>query len=254
MKKTLLFLIISALCLPLFTGCFASPADKSGTSSQAEQTKIPSEGINTEYEGVYLTLESLTDTGITVIWHNETDKEITYGEWYSIEIMREGEWVSVLSEEMIVPSIAILLMPHGEMKKTYSTSFFDLSENGLYRLRCEFYPGSGTCNTWVEFEVTDKEAIDELWVSPAHSGNIVAECPSEKITALLNKGEWVNDVTDCAHDYVFTLNGKKIRYHSSCGTFIDIESTRSLTVAESDKEEINTLLKSLLGDWDDSWE
>lgn len=248
MKKTFIFLITVALCLPVFTGCFSEPEG-------GEQTKIPSEGIHTEYEGVYLTLESITDTSIAVVWHNETVKEILIDEWYSIEIQKDGEWVSVMTEEMIVPAIAIGIMPLAELRKTYSTSHFDLSENGTYRLRCDFNPGNGTYNTWVEFTVTEKEATDGLSVHPADSPNIVAfDFPSEKIIALLEGGEWVNDVTDCAHDYIFTLNGKNLRYHSSCGSFIDIENTSSLTVGDGDKEEINSLLESLFDHWDDSWE
>ncbi len=160
MKKTIIFLLISALCLPIFTSCAASlPGIGNKTSSDSELELRPPEdsSIHTELEGIYLTLESLTDTSVSVIWHNDTDKEVTFGEWYSIELWQDGEWVNMLKDELIVPEIALLLMPHGEHSKTYSTKPFDLSKQGLYRLRCEFYPGNGERkNTWVEFDVGEK--------------------------------------------------------------------------------------------------
>lgn len=60
---------------------------------------------------------------------------------------------------------------------------------------------------------------------------------------LLNKGKWVDDIPNCGYDYEFEFGAHNVlRYHSECGTFIDTENSRSLTVSEQDKNTINESL------------
>ena len=60
---------------------------------------------------------------------------------------------------------------------------------------------------------------------------------------LLNKGKWVDDIPNCGYDYEFEFGAHNVlRYHSECGTFIDAENSRSLTVSEQDKNTINESL------------
>ena len=151
MKNKLFFLLIMLLVTAAIISC-----------AEPEDLKIEgNEKIFTDFEGVYLTLESIGETSISVTWHNDTDEEITFGEGYSIEILTStGEWTSVQKEEMTVPAIALLLMPKGEARKGYSLSFFDLSRVGKYRLRCEFWYGGNTYSTWVQFDVTEENTAE----------------------------------------------------------------------------------------------
>ena len=151
MKNKLFFLIIMLLVTAAIISC-----------AEPEDLKIEgNEKIFTDFEGVYLTLESIGETSISVTWHNDTDEEITFGEGYFIEILTStGEWTSVQKEEMSVPAIALLLMPKGETRKGYSLSFFDLSRVGKYRLRCEFWYGGNTYSTWVQFDVTEENTAE----------------------------------------------------------------------------------------------
>ena len=151
MKNKLFFLIIMLLATAAIISC-----------AEPEDLKIEgNEKIFTDFEGVYLTLESIGETSISVTWHNDTDEEITFGEGYFIEILTStGEWTSVQKEEMSVPAIALLLMPKGETRKGYSLSFFDLSRVGKYRLRCEFWYGGNTFSTWVQFDVTEENTAE----------------------------------------------------------------------------------------------
>lgn len=151
MKNKLFFLIIILLVTAAIISC-----------AEPEDLKIEgNEKIFTDFEGVYLTLESIGETSISVTWHNDTDEEITFGEGYFIEILTStGEWTSVQKEEMSVPAIALLLMPKGETRKGYSLSFFDLSRVGKYRLRCEFWYGGNTYSTWVQFDVTEENTAE----------------------------------------------------------------------------------------------
>lgn len=70
----------------------------------------------------------------------------------------------------------------------------------------------------------------------------MTEEAQRKLIDALNSGEWVNDVTNCGHDYEFETEKETIRYHSACGTFIDITNGRSLTLSEEKKNAINELL------------
>ena len=151
MKNKLFFLLIMLLATAAIISC-----------AEPEDLKIEgNEKIFTDFEGVYLTLESIGVTSISVTWHNDTDEEITFGEGYSIEILTStGEWTSVQKEEMTVPAIALLLMPKGETRKGYSLSSFDLSRVGKYRLRCEFWYGGNTYSTWVQFDVTEENTAE----------------------------------------------------------------------------------------------
>ena len=151
MKNKLFFLLVMLLVTAAIISC-----------AEPEDLKIEgNEKIFTDFEGVYLTLESIGETSISVTWHNDTDEEITFGEGYFIEILTStGEWTSVQKEEMSVPAIALLLMPNGETRKGYSLSSFDLSRVGKYRLRCEFWYGGNTYSTWVQFDVTEENTAE----------------------------------------------------------------------------------------------
>ena len=151
MKNKLFFLLIMLLVTAAIISC-----------AEPEDLKIEgNEKIFTDFEGIYLTLESIGETSISVTWHNDTDEEITFGEGYFIEILTStGEWTSVQKEEMTVPAIALLLMPKGETRKGYSLSSFDLSRVGKYRLRCEFWYGGNTYSTWVQFDVTEENTAE----------------------------------------------------------------------------------------------
>ena len=149
MKQIISILIVLLLCLSVFVGC-----------EDEKHISMNDEDIHTEYAGVYLTLTSVDDSGehkkLKAVWHNETNKEYTFGEDFYIEIFENDEWKSVMTEDMIVASIAHLLPAKATQEKTYSTEYFDLSKEGMYRIRCEFSPGDGKrYNTWVVFEVKD---------------------------------------------------------------------------------------------------
>ena len=156
MKKTLSLVLAIITLLFCLVGC-----------NNSKEIVLTDEDIHTDYAGVYLTLSSVDDSGehkkLNAVWHNETFKEVTYGEGYKIEYLEDGEWKSVLKGEHIVMSIAYLLEAKGTKEKSYSTELFDLSKEGTYRLISDFSLGDGKMyNTWVTFEVknTSKETTN----------------------------------------------------------------------------------------------
>ena len=154
MKKqifTVLCLVISVLC---FTSCFDNTHPCGGVITD-ELYLNGNVAIHTDFEGVYMTLNNVSTSAVSVTWHNETDKEILFGEGYSVEMLSSnGEWVSTLKGEIAFDAIALVLPSNGKLDKGYSLSPFDLSRVGNYRLRSEFYVDGEKYSTWVEFSVT----------------------------------------------------------------------------------------------------
>ena len=147
MKKVISLVLALITLLICIVGC-----------NNSKDIVLTDEDIHTDYAGVYLSLSSVDDSGehkkLNVVWHNETFKEVTYGEGYKIEYLEDGEWKSVLKGEHIVSSIANVLKAKGTNEKSYSTELFDLSKEGTYRLISDFSLGDGKMyNTWVTFEV-----------------------------------------------------------------------------------------------------
>jgi len=64
--------------------------------------------------------------------------------------------------------------------------------------------------------------------------------PKTFLVDLLNNSKWHNDVAKCDCDYtVMMKNQREIFYHSECGTFIDYDFNKSLTVSEEDRLALN---------------
>ena len=161
-----IFIIIFALLLCLsMSGCGGTASDgqeSSNTTKAAEVTEatdttasLPA-NVHTEYDGFYITLNSVSEKFVSVTWHNDTDDEnITFGEYYHIEIYKNGAWERVpATGEIIIHDIAYIITGNGGQKKmSYSLSNYDMSAEGTYRVRCEFYDNGNKFNTWVEFEI-----------------------------------------------------------------------------------------------------
>ena len=70
----------------------------------------------------------------------------------------------------------------------------------------------------------------------------MTEDAQAEILSVLNRGKWIDGVTNCGHDYEFTTKNETIRYHSECGTFIDITNSQAMVLSSEDKVIINELL------------
>lgn len=70
----------------------------------------------------------------------------------------------------------------------------------------------------------------------------MTEDAHKTIISALNKGKWQDDITNCGYDYEFTTKNETIRYHSECGTFIDITNGRVMVLSNDDRVRINEVL------------
>lgn len=151
MKKILslvLAIITFSLCL---VGC-----------DNSKDIVLTDEDVHTDYAGVYLTLFSVDDSGehkkLNAVWHNETTKTVTYGNWFVIEKKDGDNWTEVSTADVSFTEEAYVVKPNKTSEKSYTTKFADISKEGTYRVRTEFYVqesngASERGTTWIEFEV-----------------------------------------------------------------------------------------------------
>ena len=147
MKKTVFLFLWFFLFASCLTGC----------------TKVisPSDEIYTDYEGIYITVDSVDESGkypvLNVIWHNKTQVTAVFGMDYFIERLDDGQWVDVRVKDFAVIEIACMLEGGDSGVQSYSTEYFNLMKSGTYRIRTEFYVHvdneSVVGSTYATFEV-----------------------------------------------------------------------------------------------------
>ncbi len=71
----------------------------------------------------------------------------------------------------------------------------------------------------------------------------LTEDAQNEVVRIMKRADWVNDVTDCAHDVEFAVPGRTVRYHSECGTLIDIEKQSSAQLSEEDKQMLDGIIE-----------
>ena len=162
-KPAFWIIVVSIVLCAVVAVCFlTNPKNKN------DQTKIVLDSnFYTEYDGVYLTIDSVEAESdgnkiFNVVWHNDTDKEVYYGESYSIEYKNGDEWEIVDTGEFYFNEIAYLLKPNSVAKMTYGTSIADVSKKGLYRIALRFsVEGEGGHFMWLQFEMKEdkKETV-----------------------------------------------------------------------------------------------
>ena len=171
-KKPAFWIIIAAViaCVAVAVCFLTNPL-----TEEENKEVTPTEELFTEYEGVYISIKSIdTNAGghtvFNVVWHNETNEEVQFGDPYSIQRKEGDEWVNTSSTELIFLTHAHILNPDSTVYKSYSTQRFDISQSGTYRLKVSFdIKKSGvyeTYHTWIEFKVgaiPTKDALRELY-------------------------------------------------------------------------------------------
>ncbi len=158
-KKPAFWIIIAAVvaCVVLAVCFLTNPPQKD------DDTMSPHGDIYTDYEGVYITIKSIDkDEGgqniFNIVWHNETDKEITYGEMYTVEYKVGEEWMDTdFDEERYFNTIGYSLRKNKTASKSYTAEHLDISKRGTYRFMVPFSVKEGdkyvSYKTWAEFTV-----------------------------------------------------------------------------------------------------
>ena len=159
-KKPAFWIIIAAIvaCVAVAVCFLTNPPQK-----QDDKSMSPHGEIYTDYEGVYITIKSIDkDEGgqniFNIVWHNETDKEITYGEMYTVEYKDGEEWMdTAFDEERYFNTIGYSLRKNKTASKSYTAEHLDISKRGTYRFMVPFSVKEGdkyvSYKTWAEFTV-----------------------------------------------------------------------------------------------------
>ena len=158
-KKPAFWIIIAAVvvCVVVAVCFLTNPPQKDDDSMS------PHGEIYTDYEGVYITIKSIDkDEGgqniFNIVWHNETDKEITYGEMYTVEYKVGEEWMDTdFDEDRYFNTIGYSLKKNKTASKSYTAEHLDLSKSGTYRFMVPFSVKEGdkyvSYKAWAEFKV-----------------------------------------------------------------------------------------------------
>ena len=104
-------------------------------------------------------------------------------------------------------------------------------------------PTTGTAEAEVS-QLEDTIAVNGIvsYIGTDKTYELTAE-ETTQIVEIMETGTWnTGGTADCANDYMLTIDGETYSYHSECGTLNDNLNNRCLTVTDTEKENINTVL------------
>lgn len=156
MRKIQAVLLIAAMLLTA-VGCSTSDTGKVPVAGEV-YTDVP--GVEVRIKEMHVENEK---TVLTVVWSNQTDYSILYGEPYAIERLVDGQWVSTSKHVENTVFIAIGYMLHAgqEQTKGYTVSWiYDVSAPGTYRFKTSCSVeipemARKECTLWAVFTVGD---------------------------------------------------------------------------------------------------
>ena len=206
MKKTLSLVLALITLLFCLVGC-----------NNSKEIVLTDENIHTDYAGVYLTLSSVDTSGehkkLNAVWHNETTKTVTYGNWFVIEKKDGDNWTDVSTADVSFTEEAYIVEANKTSEKSYTTKFADITKEGTYRVRTEFYvqesdESSKRGTTWIEFEVKPAGSVKSYSVTVEGGDEFLYEDLSRKY----KEGEQVVVKTNIILDMSLTVyvNGESI--------------------------------------------
>ena len=210
-KKPAFWIIIAAVvaCVVVAVCFLTNPPQKDDDSMS------PHGEIYTDYEGVYITIKSIDkDEGgrniFNIVWHNETDKEITYGEMYTVEYKVGEEWMDTdFDEERYFNTIGYSLKKNKTASKSYTAEHLDISKSGTYRFLVPFSVKEGdkyvSYKAWAEFTVGNDI---NLGASNLIYGVIPSPSESDKISYIVYIRDFGSDVKDVTIDF------KQVRFEN----------------------------------------
>lgn len=100
--------------------------------------ELLSESKKLNSDGLAIQIKEFDGTILNVTLMNQTDAELCYGEYFTIQVQLDGVWYDIpAKEELCFNDIAYLLAGKEENEKTYDISFYGELPEGTYRLVVE---------------------------------------------------------------------------------------------------------------------
>ena len=232
MKKAMVAILIIALLLN-FAGCKPSSDGNDNVDPVANgevHTDFP--GVETRVAQVYTEEEKIK---LEVIWSNNTDHEVMYGEPYAIQRLDGNEWVSCSKDEMTsFITVGYALKAGKEISKTYTISdLFDVSQPGTYRFKssCSVsVDGKGwqDCALWADFTLGNvkcpddsKEAMTEVeWAAQYIRTNGYQDGAKFPRVVVIKSTKELNEYYN-ANNQTFDLERKEKVYSDTTIGFLD---------------------------------
>ena len=155
--RKILSILLTVFLLLTAVGC--SPSNAGKTPADGE--------VHTDVPGVEVRIKEMHiedgKTVLTVVWSNQTEYNVLYGEPYAIERLVNGQWVSASKhvENAAFTAIGYMLHAGQEQTKGYAVSWiFDVSAPGIYRFKTSCSVeipemARKECTLWAEFTVGD---------------------------------------------------------------------------------------------------
>ena len=114
------------------------------------------EGVSISVEGFELNADK---PYITVRYHNKTDKEFMYSEQFELLFLENDTFYSCAKDEVYFNALGYILNPYSSNTHTYNLSPFDLSREGVYRMRI---PYTENKYFWIDFNISNSKKIETL--------------------------------------------------------------------------------------------
>ncbi len=213
MKKILLYLIILSLLLS-FVGC--APAYSSSPTDPKVLDKT-----HTDVPGMTIEIDKISaENGLVrldVIWSNQTEDTVVYGEVHSIDRLEGDEWVScAMRENTAFTTVAYMLNPGSEIKRGYTISYlFDVSAPGTYRFKTNCTVGKQSCELWAEFSIAQPQIPDGStpisFIAKPVRTNGYSDSIKYPAVVVISSLQQLNDYYS-AHKEVFDLERKEIYF------------------------------------------
>lgn len=156
-KKPAFWIIVVAVIVVVITSvCLLTNPKNDKLNSSSTNVNLITASTNCDLVS-YEFVDSKIEDGhllITAQWTNNSDKEFSFGEEFVI--YKDGE---ILNPKPNVSWLAIanLILPQQSIEETYDlTVYYNITENGEYRLEKEFSsPGDSTYKAYIEFVIGD---------------------------------------------------------------------------------------------------
>ncbi len=176
MKKILAMLLCAVM---LLTACQTATENQS-ESQILDESQPENDNKKADMQISYATAVSIQSLAITeangkvtldVLWKNDTDYEVIYGEMFWVERNVDGKWtVCEQGESNAFHSIAIVLEPRSEHKKKYNVSnYYDVSKPGDYRLMTECYIHISETETKKGIATADFSLTEDGYIVPEYA-------------------------------------------------------------------------------------
>lgn len=108
------------------------------SASGTWNAKLLSKGEELNNEGLSLKVKEQKDSTITVQLINTTKEELSFGEYFGVQVQLDGEWYDIPAEsELNFTDIAYLLPAGEEVEKVYDMTAFGNLLSGQYRIVVE---------------------------------------------------------------------------------------------------------------------